>query len=122
MFLTPFTSHLSQGDLQFTLQLNDKYYISTHIHTHNRSIQTTCWQHITLHVKLLPNALTHEHKPHSLRTTLTTVQLPHYLTTPNTRRGCRWLFDGCVLLGTTFYTTREKNSRYYSVRILWVSV
>jgi hypothetical protein len=64
--------------------------------THNRPIQTTCWRHITLHVKLQPYALSHAHKSPSLRITQTqpTALLPRYLTTPNTRRlpsAARWV-------------------------------
>jgi hypothetical protein len=42
-----------------------------HFRTHNRPIQTTCWRHITLHVRMQPNALTHAHKSPSIRTTRT---------------------------------------------------
>ena len=84
--------HLSQGDRQLTLQPNDKYYFYTH--THNRPIQTTCWRHITLHVKLQPNALIHSHKTPSLRTThnCTIAKLPHCLTSRKIRHGCYQLF------------------------------
>jgi hypothetical protein len=64
------------------------------LHTHNRPIQTTCWRHITLHVKLQPNALIHSHKTPSLRTThnCTIAKLPHCLTSRKIRHGCYQLF------------------------------
>lgn len=93
-------------------------------HTHNRPIQTTCWRHITLHVKLQPNALIDSHKSPSLRTThtCTIAKLPHCLTSRKIRHGCYQLSGGCVLLGTTCNMTRENKSRYNSVRLLRVTV
>jgi hypothetical protein len=100
-------------------------HLQTHTHTQNRSIQTTCWRHFTLHVTLQLNALNHVHVYSSLRTTRTHTNVPlppRHLTTQNTRHRCRRLFDRCVLLGTIFYTTRENKSRYNSVLLWWVRV